>query len=229
VEDSNPSRHSKEMKSDPLRILIADDHPLFRQGLRHAIHSQLPCQIEEAADGNSALRLIRELKPAICVLDINMPLLDGLGVVRQMRQQHLHGEIIFLTMHKEEELFTAAMDLGVKGYVIKDSATNEIIECIHRVADGHPYVSPLLTDYLLNRHSNAKTLADVKPGVARLTPAERRILKLISEDKTSKEIADELGLSPRTRENHRTNICAKLDVHGIHSLVKFAYSNRSSL
>jgi DNA-binding NarL/FixJ family response regulator len=217
------------MKSDRPTIIIADDHPLFRQGLRQAVQSQVPCQIEEAADGNSALRLIRELKPAICVLDINMPSLDGLSVVRQMRQQRLTGEVIFLTMHKEEELFAAAMDLGVKGYVIKDSATNEIIECIQSVTAGHRYVSPLLTDYLLDRRSRAHALSGEKPGMARLTPAERRILKLISEDKTSKEIADELGLSPRTVENHRTNICAKLDIHGIHSLVKFAYSNRSRL
>jgi DNA-binding NarL/FixJ family response regulator len=217
------------MKSDRPTILIADDHPLFRQGLRQAIQSQLPCQIEEAADGKSALRLIRELKPGICVLDINMPSMDGLGVVRHMRQQGLPGEVIFLTMHKEEELFAAAMDLGVQGYVIKDGAVTEIIECIQRVAAGHRYISPALTDYLFKRRANARALSDQKPGLARLTPAERRILKLIAEDRTSKEIAADLGLSPRTVENHRTNICAKLDVHGIHSLVKFAYNNRSNL
>jgi DNA-binding NarL/FixJ family response regulator len=217
------------MKRHPLKILIADDHPLFRQGLRQAIQPQADCQLDEAADGEAALQLIREGRPDLAILDINMPVLDGLGVVRRMRQEHLPGEIIVLTMHKEEALFDAAMDLGVKGYVLKDGAVTEISECIETVRKGSRYISPMLTDYLFKRRSNAEDLTAKKPGLARLTPAERRILKLIAEDRTSKEIAHELGLSPRTVENHRTNICAKLDVHGVHSLVKFAFNHRSLL
>jgi DNA-binding NarL/FixJ family response regulator len=210
-------------------MLVADDHPLFRKGLRQAIELQMECQIHEAADGEAALKQVREFEFEICILDINMPLIDGLGVARAMRQQNLPGEIIFLTMHKEEELLDAAVDLGIKGYVLKDGAVTEIIECIQKVADGHRYVSPSLTDYLFKRRSEAHYLASTKPGLSQLTPAERRILKLIAEDFTSKQIADELGISPRTVENHRANICAKLDIHGIHSLVKFAFNNRASL
>ncbi len=216
--------------STKIRILIADDHALIRQGLRQAIHADPAFQIvQEAADGRAALQFIRELKPQLCVLDINMPGLDGLGVVRQMRQQRLPGEVIFLTMYKEQDLLHAALDLDVKGFMLKENATSDILQCLHSVAAGHRYLSPALSDLLYSRRSAAQALRQEKPALERLTPTERRILKLIAQDSTSKEIAHELGISPRTVENHRTNICTKLDVHGIHSLVKFAYENKSRL
>lgn len=211
-------------------VLIADDHPVFRQGLRQVIESDPALHIvQEAGDGREALRCIREWKPGICILDIQMPQLDGLAIVRQMRAERLPGEVIFLTMYKEEELFNAALDLDVKGYVLKESAVNDILQGIHAVGAGHRYISPGLSDFLVTRRAGAEALRRRKPGLSDLTPSERRILKLIAEDKTSKEIAGELGLSPRTVENHRTNICTKLDVHGIHGLVKFAYDNKSRL
>lgn len=212
------------------RLLVADDHPLVRQGLRQVIDSEPSFQIvAEAGDGPAALRAIRELQPDLCVLDINMPGLDGLAVVRQVQAQRAPPAIIVLTMYKEEDLFNAAMDLGVKGYVLKESAVNDILQAIRTVRDGHRYVSPTLSDFLLTRRAGAEALRKKKPGLDRLTPSEHRILKLIAADKTSKEIADELGISPRTVENHRANICAKLEVHGIHGLVKFAYDNKSRL
>ncbi len=214
--------------SPPLRILMADDHPLFRQGLRQVIETDPTLQIvHEAGDGRAALQFIGELKPDICILDIQMPELDGLAVVRQMRAHRFKGEVILLTMFKEEDLLNAALDLGVKGYVLKESAVTDILQSIRGVTAGHRYISPALSDFLIARRADAEALRAAKPGLEQLTPSERRILKLIAEDKTSKEIADELGLSPRTVENHRTNICAKLDVHGVHSLVKFAYENKS--
>jgi DNA-binding NarL/FixJ family response regulator len=213
-----------------LGILIADDHPLFRRGLREAIEAEPAFQVVgEAGDGGAALHFIRELKPELCILDINMLGLDGLAVVRQLQAQRLRTEVIILTMYKEEDLFEAAMDLDVKGYVLKESAVSDILNAVRTVITGHRYISPTLADFLVNRRGGAEALRRQKPGLDRLTPAERRILKLIAEDRTSKEIADALGLSPRTVENHRTNICAKLDVHGIHSLVKFAYDNKSRL
>ena len=212
-----------------LKLLIADDHPLFRLGLRQIISSRFVGPLEEAADGSSAWRLIQTFRPHLCILDIDMPNLDGLEIVRAMRRQHLPGEVIFLTLHKEEDLFNAALDLAVKGYVLKESAASEILDAIQTVAAGHSYISPALSDWLLGRRAQSRPLATGKEGIQRLTPAERRILQLIAEDKTSKEIAQELGISPRTVENHRTNICDKLNVHGIHSLVKFAYENHSRL
>lgn len=213
-----------------LRILIADDHPLFRQGLRQTIETMPALKvIGEAGDGEAALQSIRELKPDLCILDINMPGLDGLAVVRQMRTQQFQTEVIFLTMHKEEDLFNAAMNLNVKGYVLKESAVSDILDAVRTVMTGRRYISPTLADFLFTRRAGAESLREQKPGLDRLTPTERRILKLIAEDRTSKEIAGELGLSPRTVENHRTNICAKLDVHGVHGLVKFAYEHKSRL
>ncbi len=216
--------------SSSFKILIADDHPLFRQGLRKTLEAEPAFQIvQEAGDGQTALRGIRTLKPDICILDIQMPDLDGLEVVRQMHAQHLRTEVILLTMYKEEDLLNAALDLGVKGYVLKESAVDDIVQGVRSVARGQRYLSPALSDFLVSRRAAAEALQTAKPGLQRLTPAECRILKLIAQDKTSKEIADELGLSPRTVENHRSNICAKLNVHGIHSLVKFAYENKSRL
>jgi DNA-binding NarL/FixJ family response regulator len=214
----------------PLRILVADDHPLFRQGLRQAIEAEPGFLVAaEAGDGPAALNFIRHLKPDLCILDINMPGLDGLAVVRQMRAQSLRAEVIILTMYKEEEMVNAAMDLDLKGYVLKESAVSDILNAIRTVMTGHRYVSPSLAEFLLARRAGAEALRQRRPGLDLLTPAERRILKLIAEDRTSKEIAADLSLSPRTVENHRTNICAKLDVHGVHGLVKFAYDNKSRL
>lgn len=203
---------------------------MFRQGLRQIIEADPKFRIlAEAGDGIAALAAIRQFQPDICILDIRMPELDGLVAVRQMRAEGLHSRVVFLTMYREEELLNAALDLGAVGYVLKESAVSDILDALRRVAAGHRYISPGLSDFLLERRSAAAALRVAKPGLERLTPSECRILKLIAEDRTSKEIADLLGLSPRTVENHRTNICGKLGVHGVHSLVKFAYDNKSRL
>jgi DNA-binding NarL/FixJ family response regulator len=216
--------------SPALTILVADDHPLFRCGLCQTIEADSRLRIiYQAGNGRTALQGIREHKPDLCILDIRMPEMDGLAVVRQMRAQHLRTEIILLTAHQEEEFLSAALDLGVKGYVLKESAVTDILDAIRTVMAGHRYISPTLADLVFERRAGADALREERPGLEQLTPSERRILKCIAEDKTSKEIADELGLSPHTIENHRTNICAKLDVHGVHGLVKFAYANRSRL
>lgn len=226
---ANEARQPRAQRT-PVRILIADDHPLFRKGLRQTIETEATFRlIGEAGDGETALRAIRDLRPDVCILDVNMPVLDGLAVVRRMHTERLRGEVVILTMYKEEDLFNAAMDLGVNGYVLKECAVSDIIDCVRTVRDGHHYISPNLTDLLLARRAGAEELRHRKPGLDDLTPTERRILKQIAEDKTSKEIAADLGLSSHTVENHRTNICGKLDVHGIHGLVKFAYDNKSRL
>ena len=213
-----------------LKILIADDHPLFRQGLRQTIESEPSLKVIcEVGDGCRALEATRGAEPDLCILDVKMPAMDGLAFVRHMRAEGFRAEVIILTMYKEEDLFNAAMDLDVKGYVLKESAVSDILDAIRAVVAGHRYISPTLADFLVARRTGAESLRQRKPGLDRLSPAERHILQLIARDRTSKEIADELGLSPRTVENHRTNICAKLDVHGIHSLVKFAYENKSRL
>lgn len=213
-----------------IKIIMADDHPIVRQGLRKIIETDLDLLIAaEAGDGQAALALIEEHEPQVAVLDIDMPKMDGFAVVREMRRRGITAEIVFLTMLDEEETFQAAMDLNVRGYVLKDSAADEIVSAIKAVASGRPFLSPAMSAMLLNRRRRADELAKEQPGLHLLTPTERRVLKLIADDKTSKEIGEELFVSYRTVEGHRANISRKLNLSGSLALVKFASANKSDL
>jgi DNA-binding NarL/FixJ family response regulator len=213
-----------------LKIILADDHPVYRDGLRQMLELEETLQlVHETGNGRDALAQARRLNADVLLLDIDMPEMSGLDVARERQRCRDSFEIIFLTMHREEDLFNEAMNLGVKGYVLKDTAAADILTAVRFVAEGRPYVSPTLTEFLMNRSSGAEKLRSAQPGLDTLTASERRILKLIASDRTSKEIAEELGLSPRTVENHRANICAKLDVRGSHALLKFAFENRARL
>ena len=212
-------------------IVVADDHPVFRQGLRQIIEAEPGFKIVgEAADGKQALDLVRKLKPTVVILDIAMPEQDGLSVVRSIRKENLSVEIIFLTMYRDESIFKSALDLDVKGYVLKDSAPNDIVSGIKAICCGEHYTSPLLTSYLVKmRTAVAPDSERGQPsGLTELSPAERRVLDLIAEYKTSKEIADELCVSPRTVDSHRAHICQKLGLQGSHALMKFALQHRAS-
>jgi DNA-binding NarL/FixJ family response regulator len=214
----------------PIRLLIADDHPLLRAGLRQVIATDPHLQIvAEAADGATALELLTAHQPDVAVLDIEMPNLTGFALLRALRAQRLTTAVVFLTMYHDEEMFNEALDLGALGYVLKDSATTDITRAIRAVAVGQPYISPAISSYLFNRATRATTLMQQLPQLSDLTPTERRVLKLIAENKTSKEIAAELFISYRTVENHRANICQKLNLKGSHSLLKFAFDHKSEL
>ncbi|MBK8382762.1 MAG: response regulator transcription factor [Ignavibacteria bacterium] len=211
-----------------IRIIIADDHPIFRGGLRQIISADESIEIiGEADNGEKALEIIQELKPDIAVLDIDMPKKTGLDVLRELKDSNT--KIIFLTMYAEEDIFDEAMDFGIKGYVLKDSAVNDIIECILSVNEDNYYISPNVSNLLVNRRNKSKNLIKKNPELGNLTKTERNILRFISENKTSKEIAEVLFLSHRTVENHRTNISNKLNLKGSHSLLKFAIENKSYL
>lgn len=213
-----------------ITVLIADDHPVFRRGLIQVLQSDHGLRVVgEAADGETALRLIRERRPAVSVLDIAMPRGDGIAVAQTCRREQLPGALLFLTAHRDPQMLNEALNLGVQGYVLKDSAVLDIIAAVRAVATGNRYVSPSLSDDLLRRIEGAQALRDARPGLELLSPAERRILRLVSLDHTSKEIADSLGISPRTVENHRTHIAQKLGLQGCHSLLKFAYDNKARL
>jgi DNA-binding NarL/FixJ family response regulator len=213
-----------------IKVVIADDHPIFRQGLRQIIETDPRLKVVgEAEDGEEALRLIRELSPDVAVLDVTMPMRDGFSVVRQLRDEHLAVGIIFLTMHSDEHFLNAALDLAVKGYVLKDSAIIEIINSIRAVAAGHSYVSPALSTHLINRGARSFELAEQKPALNQLTPTERRVLKMVAEGRTSREIAEEMRIGVRTVEHHRSNIATKLELKGSHALVKFAVKHQSEL
>ncbi len=213
-----------------IRLLIADDHPLLRAGLRQVIETDARLQIvAEAEDGATALERLIETQPDVAVLDIEMPQLTGFALLREMRAKRLPTAVVFLTMYRDEEMFNEALDLGALGYVLKDSATTDIVGAIRAAAAGQPYISPVISGFLFNRATRKNTLAKQLPGLNDLTPTERRVLKLIAENNTSKEIAAELFISYRTVENHRANICQKLNLKGSHSLLKFAFDHKSEI
>jgi DNA-binding NarL/FixJ family response regulator len=213
-----------------ISVVIADDHPIFARGLRETIEADPKLKVvAEAADGEAALARIQELKPTVAVLDVDMPKLDGLGVARAIRAKRVPAEIVFLTIHDEEDLFHAAMDLGAKGYLLKDSALTEIVKALRAVAEGNYFVTPSLTAYLVDRRNRAQAFARKQPGLDELTPTERRVLHMVADGKSSKSIAEELFIHYRTVENHRTNICRKLGLQGHIALVKFALQHKHEL
>lgn len=213
---------------EEIKLIIADDHPIFREGLRQIIEKDQKIRIiGEADNGAKALELITEKKPDIALLDIDMPKMTGLEVLKQVADMPV--KIVFLTMYSEEDIFDEAMGLGIKGYVLKDSAVNDILECISSVSEGNYFISPSMSNLLLKRRQKLAELRKTTPMLDNLTPTERKVLRYISQNKTSKEIADILFLSHRTIENHRTNISNKLNLRGSHSLIKFAIENKSLL
>jgi DNA-binding NarL/FixJ family response regulator len=213
---------------DEIQILIADDHPLMRKGLRLSVEEDPGLKVVgEASDGEAALSLIKKLRPHVALLDIEMPKLDGLGVAREIVKTELKTEIIFLTLHSNQDLFRSAMDLGCKGYILKDSAVQEVVAGIHAVASGRPYISSAITADLLQSRNQPKAPA----LTSNLTPTELRIMGLIAQGKTSKEIGSELSIHYRTVENHRTSMCRKLELEGegANALLRFALQNKNLL
>ncbi|MGC9942418.1 MAG: response regulator transcription factor [Verrucomicrobiota bacterium] len=216
--------------SGRITVLIVDDHPLFRSGLRQVITADQRFElIGDYGDGKAALQMMLEKKPGVAVLDVNLPGLSGFDILRELQAKSLPTRVIMLTMHKDEETCNRALDIGAMGFVLKDDAVEQILKAIVAVAEGEHYLSSTISGYLVRRRNRAETLAAKKPGLDDLTKAERRILKLVAEKKTSREIGAELFISPRTVEAHRANICSKLGLTGSHSLLQFALENRSSI
>jgi DNA-binding NarL/FixJ family response regulator len=218
------------MMQREITIVVADDHPVFRQGLRQMIEMEQGLKVlGEASDGQSALAMIQELSPDIAVLDVNMPRMKGFDVAREVQRQELPVGIIFLTMYDDERMFNEGLNAGAKGYLLKDSAISDIVTSIRTVAAGQHYISPAISNFLVNRAARSCALDEQAPSLKDLTPTELRILKLIAHNESSKVIADQLFISYRTVENHRYSICQKLGLHGNNALVRFALEHRSEL
>lgn len=213
-----------KLENNTVTIILADDHPLLRKGLKDIIEEQGEFKvIGEAGDGEQAFKLIQQLKPAIAIIDIQMPKLNGLEVVSLIYREKLQVETIVLTMYDKENIFNRAMDLGVKGYVMKDSAAAEIVDAISSVIAGKYYISSSISGFLVKRSQIRKPAAEGNvSGISTLTTTEQKILRMIANNMTTKEIADELNLSIHTVEKHRYNICQKLNLSGTNALLRFA-------
>ena len=213
-----------------VKILIADDHPLFRKGLKDLLE-EAPGDffVAEAENGAQALAMMKNQIFDIAIFDIDMPVLNGLDAAQESKKLKIDTKIIILTMYKDEHLFNRAVDMGVMGYVLKENAVAEIKNAIQSVLNGHPYVCSAISGFLLNREHNIKKKQEEQASISMLTTAEKNILKLISESKTSKEIAGQLYVSVKTIEKHRLNICNKLNIHGTHALIKYAFEHRREL
>ncbi len=217
-------------KGKKIKIIIADDHPIFRNGLKQIIDEDDGIEITGFAEnGEKALAIINELNPEIAILDIDMPKMTGLQVMKNLKSANSGTKVIFLTVFSSDDIFDESMDLGVSGFVLKDCAVNDIVECVYKVAEDNYYISPSISNLLVNRRERIKKLEKENPALMRLTKTEQLILKFIAEGKTSKEIANEMFISFKTVENHRSNMSSKLELKGSLSLIKFAIKNNSIL
>jgi DNA-binding NarL/FixJ family response regulator len=215
--------------SDVIEVLLADDHPVVRRGLKATIEEDTDLRvIAEAADGEDALRQIIALRPAVAILDIDMPGLNGLGVARELSVQKMATHVVFMTFHADEDLMRAAMEAGGKGYLLKGSETDEVGAAIHAVCAGRTYIGSKMAAVLLKQRDELLG-KEQRLDVTVLTPSEKKILRLIADGLSSKEIGDALSIHYRTVENHRTNMCRKLNIEGANALARFALQHRSAL
>jgi two-component system, NarL family, response regulator DegU len=199
-----------------IKIFVADDHPLFLKGLKDTLSEEADFElVGSAINGKEALENITDLQPNVATLDLDMPLMNGIEVAKILLKNHKSIKIIILSMHKDPDIIRAAMALGIHGYVFKDDAVNDLVNAIRTVHKGENYISVDSAKPIFSLQNTNDLLND-------LTKMEKVILKEISLQKTTKQIADEHFISTKTVENHRANICRKLNLTGNNSLLKFA-------
>ena len=201
----------------PLRVLLADDHKIVRQGFRAILERAGFEVVGEGTNGREAVELAQSLGPDVVVLDLIMPHLNGLEAAHEILQARPGTRIVLLTMHTEEHQVVAALRAGIRGYVVKTQAAEDLVQAIRDVTAGDAYLSPGVSRLLVEGY-----LAQSTPAPDPLAPRERQVLQLVAEGKTSKEIAALLDLTVRTAESYRTRIMEKLDIHETAGLVRYA-------
>ncbi|MFV1997988.1 MAG: response regulator [Acidiferrobacterales bacterium] len=208
-------------------VLIADDHPIFREGLKHILESLAWLKVVgEADNGESALILIDRLQPDIVILDIAMPGQDGLSVLGKTMEQRPEQIVIIVTSYDDKAYLDRAMDLGAKGFMLKDSAAENLVQCLNTVLAGQVFISPSLGGV----HSILPAPSSPDANLLdKLTKTEKLVLELVAQYMTSKEIASRLNISYRTVQNHRAHICDKLNLKGAHQLMSFALQNKDKI
>ncbi|HEV8304171.1 MAG TPA: response regulator transcription factor [Gemmatimonadales bacterium] len=208
----------------PLRVILADDQEMVRQGIKLLLEREMGDLriVGEASDGREAVRLAQELRPDVAVLDLAMPVLNGLDAAREIRRHVPLTKTILLTVHAEDRRVMDALRAGINGYVLKTQPPSELAQAIQEVARGAVYLSPAVSRAVVDAYLAAEqSPAGRLPG-ERLTPRERQVLQLVAEGKTTKEIATILGVSVKTSESHRTRVMHKLGIHTAAGLVRYA-------
>lgn len=201
----------------PIQVLLADDHPIVREGFKSLLEREGLQVVGEASDGHEAVRLAQTLHPDVAVLDLSMPLLNGLQAAREILHTSPRTRTILLTMYTEDQYVLEAMRAGIRGYVVKRQAVMDLVQAIREVANGAIYLSPSVSQAVVRAYLG-KT--DLPPDP--LSSREQQVLQLVAEGKTTKEIAQLLGISIKTAESHRTHIMEKLDIHETAGLVRYA-------
>ena len=201
----------------PIRVVLADDHVLVRQGIKSLLEREGMQVLAEASDGQEAVRQVEKLTPDVAVMDIGMPLLNGMDAIRALGRSCPKTKPILLTQHDEDQYVSEALDAGVKGYVLKSQVANDLVLAIRQVLRGDVYLSPGIAGAVMSAY-RSKADRPVDP----LTARERQVLQLIAEGKSTKEIATVLGVSVKTAESHRSRLMQKLDIHETASLVRYA-------
>jgi two-component system response regulator NreC len=203
----------------PVGIVIADDHPIFRQGLRFLLESEGFTVVGEGVDGMEAIKLAEKLRPDIVMLDFSMPRLNGLDAAREIRRVSPRSRVILLTAHREEQYVLEAINAGIKGYVLKSEAAIVLGEAIQEVTRGNAYLSPGIARHAVDSFL-VKCVGEAPAEV--LSPRELQVLRLIAEGHTTREVAAQLKLTVKTAESYRTTLMGKLDIHETASLVRYA-------
>ncbi len=211
------------MAESKIRVVVADDHPVFRAGLVQILSASEGITLAgEAGNGEELLRLISEERPDVVLTDIDMPRKSGLEVAESVKGEPGAPKIILLTLFEDESFFNRALDLGVAGFLLKENAPSDILTAIRSVHSGKYYISSFVSDFMIRRSEGTRQLESRFPGLKHLTASEKTVLMLISQGKTSREISDELFVSIKTTETHRSSIARKLNLTGPNALVKFA-------
>jgi len=206
-----------------IKVLIADDHGVVRRGLRLLLerHPEL-LVIGEAANGLEAVAMAAELSPQIVIMDVGMPLLNGIEAAGQILDASSHTGIIMLTIHADESYLLRALHIGVKGYLLKDSAEEDLLPAIRSVAHGKPFFSPVIAESLLEDYMLLLKQEGLTDTFDLLTAREKEVIQLLAEGKTNKEVAALLNISTYTAESHRSNLMQKLNLHNTAEIVLYA-------